>query len=246
MTNLSISTRLWLAIGAVSVAVAGLLGASGVHTLQLDRDAAEHQTRQDHVLALSLRWAGQTEVNVQRVIATVMSKDPAVGEHFKAEVKATTARINELQKELEGLADSAEEKAQLAQVALARKAYIAAREVALERVASGDIDGARTQLQGAVLPAVKAYLDTQRAFVDLEGQRSVAVRDGASAQRLTSVLWTSGLALVVLLGLGVAGWSLIRSIVRPLREVVAVSRRIGEGDLTVAVDTTRGDEIGEM
>ena len=117
MTNLSISTRLWLAISIISLAVAGLLVASGVHTLQLDREAAGHQARQDQVLALSLRWAGQTEVNVQRVIATVVSKDPAVGEHFKADVKSTTARINELQKELEGLADSAEEKAQLDQVA---------------------------------------------------------------------------------------------------------------------------------
>ncbi len=50
-------------------------------------------------------------------------------------------------------------------------------------------------------------------------------------------------ALALILG---AATTLARSIVRPLREAGELSRRIGEGDLTVPVDTDRGDEIGAL
>jgi methyl-accepting chemotaxis protein len=67
----------------------------------------------------------------------------------------------------------------------------------------------------------------------------------SSATRLKVIIALGTLASVlVLVG---AGFSLTRSIARPIRAVTAIAERIAEGDLTVQVEAgDRSDEIGSM
>ena len=244
--QLSISARLWLAIGSFAIAVVGLLAVTGVRTSALQKEARELQERQEKVLDHASRWAGLTETNVQRAVASIVASDESVATHFKAQIGDTTSRITELQKELEGLATSDTEKTQLAKVGAARKAYVDSRQAALAKRKDGDVEGARQMLQATVLPAVKTYLDEQRAFVTLQEQQGAALRDRIGQDRMKTVIGSAVFALLILVMMAIAGRSLIRSIVKPLEDAAHASRRIGEGDLTVEVDTSRTDEIGEL
>jgi methyl-accepting chemotaxis protein len=93
------------------------------------------------------------------------------------------------------------------------------------------------------------------AFAAVRDQANTAIRktldeSTASAASATTVGQTVGLAvtvLAILLCLGIA-YHTATSIVRPLRETVAVLRNIaeGEGDLTRRVNQSTGDELGEL
>ena len=226
--QLSISARLWLAIALFAVAVIGLLAVTGVRTTALQKEARELQERQEEVLDHASRWAGLTETNVQRAVASIVASDESVATHFKAQIADTTSRITELQKELEGLATSDAEKAQLAKVGAARKAYVDSRQAALAKRKDGDVEGARQMLQATVLPAVKTYLDEQRAFVTLQEQQGAALRDRIGQDRMKTVIGSGAFALLILVVMAIAGRSLIRSIVKPLEDAAHASRRIGE------------------
>ena len=242
----TIAARLWMAIGAIAAALILQAVLVGSRSIALTKAATAAEDHAERVTALASRWASQTEANVQRVVATVIGTDPALSQHFAPQIKATTAKINEIQKELETLATGDADKAQLAKVAAARKAYIDAREAVVALRAKGDAEAAGQQLRSAVLPAVTTYLAEQRAFVELQGKQADEQRAAFAAARLNSIKISGTAMVIVLAGMAVGGLLLVRSIVRPLREAGEVSRRIGDGDLTVHVDTDRRDEIGEL
>ncbi|MCA0240742.1 MAG: methyl-accepting chemotaxis protein [Proteobacteria bacterium] len=241
--------RLWLAV--VVVAVAQLLLSTGIawRSMTITQDSMAAEARTARIASLAARWAGLTEANVQRVVAGVVGSDPAVAQHFAPEIKATTAKINDLQKEMESLAASDDEKAQLARVAQRRKAYIEAREAAAALRAKGDaasVEASRRQLRDAVLPAVTAYLGEQRTFVDLELRLAEQQRADVLVAQKRSLAIGAACAGLLLLGMMIGGALLVHAIVRPLRAAGDVARRIGEGDLTAEVDTRRGDEVGDL
>ncbi|MBK7877287.1 MAG: PAS domain S-box protein [Planctomycetes bacterium] len=114
--------------------------------------------------------------------------------------------------------------------------------------ASGaELEGAQAFLAGTleptlrkdVLPRVHALeLDAEEALnEDLEtiGERS------ASAARWT--LATNAVGLLLALSLG---WFVSRSISRPVLELEAAARRVGEGDLSARVGIRTGDELGAL
>ncbi|MFT3820225.1 MAG: methyl-accepting chemotaxis protein [Rubrivivax sp.] len=244
--RLTIAARLWLAIAAVALVQTLLFGGIAWRSMHLTQDHDVAEARLQRVTALASRWAGLTETNVQRIVASVVGADAAVGAHFAPEIKATTAKINELQQEMESLAAGDDEKALLTQVAQRRKAYIAAREAAVALRAKGDAEAAQAQLRGVVLPAVTAYLGEQRAFVDLQLRLADEQREAFAAARLQTAYLAAGVTALLLLGLAVGGTLIVRSIVRPLRGAGEAAQRIGQGDLTAEVDIRRGDEVGDL
>src|SRR6185436_649033 len=56
----------------------------------------------------------------------------------------------------------------------------------------------------------------------------------------------SVLIIAALAAGGVLAFYLTRSTVRPLNDMVSVASRVAEGDLTVEIDTSRRDELGQL
>jgi methyl-accepting chemotaxis protein len=245
-TRLTIASRLWLAIAAFALVLLLLFGTVSWRSNQLTQDNQSAETRLQHVSRLASRWAGLTETNAQRVVASVIGTDPVVAAHFAPEIKATSAAISQLQQEMETLAASDEEKAQLGKVAARRATYMDARKATDALRVKGDTAAAQQQLQAVVLPAVQAYLAEQRAFVDLQEQRAAQNRATFAQARMQSVYFAGVVMALMLVGMVAYGMLLIRSIVRPLHAAGQASQRIGQGDLTVSVDTSRHDETGEL
>lgn len=60
---------------------------------------------------------------------------------------------------------------------------------------------------------------------------------------VTSFLSVGG--LIILVSIAIAWW-LVRSVTRPIRQTVDVANRVASSDLTVQVDSNRGDEFGQL
>ena len=244
--TIKIATRLWLptlVVGSIVVLMASTMALrTGGQIALADQQLREQESK----LHDAITWQGLTTANAARVLASVISSDPAVDAAMKPEIEATTARISEIQQRIDAAARGPDERAALDRIAEARKVYIAARDSARKARADGDAAAAQALLADKVKPAVTAYLAGQQAYVVLQQAHGNAVRAESGEQRMRT-LWTAvGVMVLIVLGLGIGTALLVRAICRPMDDLAAIARRIGDGDLDVEVDTRRGDEIGSV
>ena len=95
-------------------------------------------------------------------------------------------------------------------------------------------------------PAMTAYQKSQGDFVAMQERGYEATRATYAERARTLIMLASGLMLVLVLCiLGGAAW-LIRSIRQPLLAANELAARIAQGDLSLTIDTTRGDEFGDL
>ncbi|MDH0866399.1 methyl-accepting chemotaxis protein [Mitsuaria sp. GD03876] len=242
----SIATRLWIPVAVMAVmTVAMSLGAAS-RTRALLAVAQVTQEKQQQRFELALRWRGLTEANASRVQAGLAANDNAVADAMKGDIARTTESINEIQKQLEALADGDEDKAAMGKIADRRKAYIAARNEAAKLKAGGDIEGSHKALQAQVVPAIEQYLVAQQEFVALQQQRSAGLREAAGAERMRTVWGVAALMSVIVGLLALATAYFVRTISTPLKSLMAEAERIGEGDLFHVERDYNNDEIGDV
>jgi methyl-accepting chemotaxis protein len=230
MTKLSLATKLWIPAALLAVMVLVMSTASASRTAALQAAASAEQAAQQTKLELSARWMGLAEANAARAIAAAMSSDTTLAQQLKQDADATASRIAEIQRQLEASASTPDERSALAAIAQQQKAFA----------------DAVAQSKDAAKPALATMLAAQQQLVSMHEQGARALRDKSGAERMRTVWGVAAVMglLVALIALGT--WVLQRTICRPLKQVVQVAAAIGNGDLTVRIDTTRHDEIGDV
>ncbi|WP_431260427.1 methyl-accepting chemotaxis protein [Roseateles chitinivorans] len=242
----SIATRLWIPVAVMSVMTVVMSLGAASRTRTLLEVAQVTQERQQQRFELALRWRGLTEANASRVQAGLAANDNAVADAMKGDIARTTEAINEVQKQLEALAEGDEDKAAMAKIAEQRKAYIAVRNDANKLKAGGDNDGSHQALKQKVVPAIEQYLAAQQDFVVLQQKRSAALREAAGAERMRTVWGVAALMSLIVGALALATAYFVRTISAPLKSLMAEAERIGEGDLFHVERDYREDEIGDV
>ncbi|OWQ47397.1 hypothetical protein CDL60_08130 [Roseateles noduli] len=242
----SIATRLWIPVAVMSVVTVVMSLGAASRTRTLLQVAQVTQEKQQQRFELALRWRGLTEANASRVQAGLAANDNAVADSMKGDIARTSESINDIQKQLEGLAEGDEDKAAMAKIAERRQAYIAVRNEANKLKAGGDNDGSHQALKQKVVPAIEQYLAAQQDFVVLQQKRSAALRDAAGAERMRTVWGVAALMTVIVGLLALATAYFVRTISAPLKSLMAEAERIGEGDLFHVERDYRDDEIGDV
>ena len=246
MQSLRIGTRLGLGFGIVLVLLALALGLSyrqiGGVGPQLDR-LVELQRRQD----LAQDWRTQTQLNVVRTDAVSRAGGTGpVAEFFSPAIKATSARINELQESLTKVVDTDQGKTLLADIAAARKAYIDIRNQVFAQLKAGEAETALQTLETRMRPASEAYVATISKMADFQAER---VRD-ETRQVMDDARRTQLLMLVIAvacLSLGTAAaWLITRSVVAPLRQAINAAEAVGQGDLSREIQSVGNDETAQL
>ncbi|MDT7836597.1 methyl-accepting chemotaxis protein [Aquabacterium sp. OR-4] len=244
--QMKLSTRLWLPTIVQLTIVAALATVMAVQIRGSIAASSASQEAQLNKLQDATNWQGLTAANAARTIAGVVGSDPKVASTLKPQIEATSAQISELQKRIESMAETPEEKAALAKVADTRKTYIAARDTVRKLKGEGKDDEAAAALDGQMKPKMEAYTAAQAEFVKLQRERGEALLEAVGRERMKTVWAVVGVMLLVVVGMAVGAVLTVRSISAPMTQLAATARRIGEGDLTVDIDTTRKDEIGEV
>jgi methyl-accepting chemotaxis protein len=244
--NLRIGQRLLAGFGSLMALMMVIVGLAYQQFEAVKHDFAE-VVEMERRAFLATEWLGLTTLNGNRAVAIAKSGGNAqVESYFAPQVKQTTERISEIQKELEAHVTSDEGKALLARIAEQRKAYIATRSEVFALLKAGDVAGGQRVLEQRMLPASESYLKVIGAFNafehDLVRQRSEVV--DAAVDRAEAVLLV---LMAIAMGMGgLAAWLITRSVTQPLAQAVAAVRTMAGGDLTQAVPAEGRDEAADL
>ena len=244
--NLRVATKLWVAVAMITVMLGLLLTGAASRSGRLQ---AESQVRIEELttrVQLASSWAGQTEANAARTLAVVLSNEPAVEAAFKESIAATTAKISEVQKSLEGMNLGPRDKAQMEKIASHRKSMIDLRTKARQLKADGKQADAVQMIAAQYNPAVSTYLSSLQEFVKMQQQELVTARQEIEADRQVTVRMSIGFALLIIVLILIGSAWLIRSIRHPLGQAVDLAARIAGGDLSTQMQVERRDEFGDL
>ena len=244
--NLRMGHKLWLSVLAIIVLLVAVVGFAGYRSsksqAQADAVTRELATRVES----ALKWQGLTETNAARTQAMIVSSDPAVEAEFKDVIAATSAQISQVQKSLQAMELTEADKAQLAKIAAARSAMLDLRKQATQMKGEGRNDEAIALVKQSYNPAVAAYLQSLRDFVDLQQKYAIQRQSELGSDRMRTVQLAGVMVALVLAGIGLGAYFLIRSIQQPLAQAQTLAQRIAAGDLSSQEAVVRGDEFGDL
>ena len=191
-------------------------------------------------------WYRNTTGSVFRATAIAASSDPSLAQFFAPDNAEATARNTELQKTLDALLTTPEERKQFEKAGELRKAYLGFRDALTAAKKAGDPEKAKEIFDSQFLAASVAYKNAIKQVV--QSQRDEL--DAASA-RVTAATHTARTGLVVLslcsllLAAGLAWW-LSHSITGPLKQAGEVADAIANFDLSHPIHITSNDETGRL
>lgn len=161
----------------------------------------------------------------------------------------------ELSKSIGALQQNIKAKLEMPSLTPEQRDLLAAMQTGLERytkVSKDTLDMmvAGIESAGTYIPALdvefKSLTTNVQKLVDLqlESTKAGVTHTQEKSSRITYGFLFMGLASAVVCAL-MALWA-VRSVTQPLREGIETLGRVAKGDLTVQVDTRRGDEIGRL
>jgi methyl-accepting chemotaxis protein len=189
-------------------------------------------------------WTRNIHAGVRRTAAISRSSDPSLADYFKQDQEESTKSSGELQKALEPLMNSPEEKRLFKEIADVRKLYIDGRNEIVALKKDGKPEDAIKVLDEKFTPATKIYLakmgELQKNQRDQIDGYSKKIEENYAASRNLMVL----LGVVGLVVSGLMAWGLSVSITRPLKQAHRLATQVAAGDLTADIETRGKDEIG--
>jgi len=246
LKNLKIGTRLGLGFAAMLVLIAVIAG-TGMLRLANVGSATDNMMKQALVKErLANQWSNLLGPTIVRSFAMVKATDPAVVAYFGKARADSSALINPVQKKLEEMLTSPEEKKLYGDVADARAVVLEIIEKINKLKADGQsaaaMELADTKFAAGLVVyenAVANLAAHQRDKIDVVAQGIAA--DYSAGQ--TTLMVLSAIALV--LG-ALFAWRLSVGIVRPLGHAVAVAETVAGGDLSATIRVESRDEAGQL
>lgn len=177
--------------------------------------------------------------------ALLVDSPEEAGKELKRVTDARDA-IGKIFGELEKIVQSESGKATLKTVTDARTAYVQAYSVVIKLVESGDKEKARTELLTNVRKAQSAYFEALDKMIEHQTKEVERVGKEAHHNAAQSKLIISALLLIATVLAVVLSVLIIRSITKPVAELVIANEKLAGGDLTVSIFTRGQDEIGQL
>jgi methyl-accepting chemotaxis protein len=246
MKNLRIGARLGIGFALVLTLMVFMTGI-GIWRLQAVAQATHDMTQLPLAKErLVSDWYRSIHSSVRRTAAIAKSEDASLVPFFAAETKESIKVVADLQKAIEPLLTTPDEKKLWAQLMDKRKVYVSSRDAITKAKAEGQIEEANRILEQTFVPGAKVYLDLIQELLD--EQRSSIDATARDINSIYEASWQLLVALgVLVLIVGVAcAWWLTLGITRPLSKAVQVARTVTSGDLTSHIEVNSKDETGQL
>ncbi len=244
--NMSVGTKLWTGVALIILALLGTIASAGLRSARMGEASERTLTLLADKTALAVEWAGLTETTTARVQATTVSSDPTMNEMFKEPITAGMARISELQKRLQEMEKTEAEIAALARIGELRKDVLGKLARVNKLKADEDYAGAAQAMRTDFNPAVGPYLAAVRDFGQMQAGILKEAQAEQAKERAASIVVAATQVGLLILGIAVGAFFLIRNIRQPLNDTMAFAERMAAGDLTATLNNDRGDEFGAM
>jgi methyl-accepting chemotaxis protein len=245
--NLKIGVRLGLAFSIVLILTVVLTAIGAMRLQQVvvatgDMDTTIHKAR------LADLWLANSRVNRAMIEARLRATNAADLQATADKMKANSADIARIQKELETLVVLPAGKALLAEIAERRKAYVAARDEVFALQDGGQADHAQVQrlAEEKMGPTLAAYDEAVVRLSQRQTRMFDESGDYVEAIAASGRMLLAGFGLLAVLLGGALAWWLTRSITVPLRKAVTLANAVAKGDLSTRIDVQSTDEAGEL
>ena len=243
--SMRVGTRLLLGFGVVLLLLVAV-ALTGVASLEKVGNLSSSMVSDVLVKErLISEWSGLTAVNGVRTTAVVENPDPVVKARLDPLIKASSARISDIQKQLASMPKNAAEAPLYAEIADRREGYRKARDAVFKEKTAGNADAAKKLGADTLEPALAAYLDSIHKLRSF--QSALIATSSADIQASFSTGQKISIALgllAVLAGIGVA-LVITRSLLKKLGgepdDAAEIAGRIAAGDLAVPITLRDGD-----
>ncbi len=244
-SNLSVGLRLGLSFGAILL-ITALIAATGMWRIASLQGASERVATQEiEQQTLVENWASDIRLNWVRTEAFLKAIDRDYMEKLTADTAATATGIETKVKRIEGLVQGDKNRAQLATISAASKAY-QEKLTEIRELHRGGEPNVPTLVDKDLRPLADQYLksldDLRTAMAT---QLAASQSDTSTLARASQVLLGVGTLIAVALG-ALLAFTVTRSIVRPVQRGRQAAESIADGDLTHPITTTRNDETGQL
>ncbi len=246
MKDMKIGSRIAAAFGVI-VAIVVVLGIVAVSQLANVTNLAT-VAKEQHIKAFDT--VNQAE-HVQRtqgelVFRHVINEDPKVMEKIEGDLRERIRAIDALMTRYDSLGTTDEERRMSDTVQQRRARLRATRERVLELSRQLKTKEAMVLAETEFSPALQAVVEAEEVMVVHHREATQkAAADIERAAKSTQTVLTTGIALTLLLTVGIA-LLLSRSVMLPLGEMTKLIKSVSEGDLTVRGQVRAEDELGQM
>jgi methyl-accepting chemotaxis protein len=189
---------------------------------------------------------GMTELNGLRAISIARSDSLEVADIFQAQLAAGEKAAAAMETRLLAMPADADEAALLRAVTGKKSAYLGLRAELFKMKDSGRVQEVGELLDNKMPAVFQGYTGALGKLLSYQSQEAKALAQQSASQFQRSRALLIGLGLATL-GLGaVLALLLTRSIVRPLTQAVTLAEQVAAGELHVAIQHGRSDEIGQL
>jgi len=246
-SNMKIGVRLGLGFGLVLVLLSAI-AAIGIKELASVNEITNRMATQDwNKSVLANDVVDLANDNARASYELFLTADKAVIAKTLDRMESNKKTITDKLDQLEQLLYKPEGKAKLAAIREARKPYVAAFTKASTLLLEGNKrEEASHVMDRETLPALNTFLRSINELVLFQGQ--IMEESGKEA----AASYESGSRLMIVLGIisaifgaAIAFW-VTRSITRPAGQAVDIANRLAEGDLTMKIETSSRDEMGQL
>lgn len=154
--------------------------------------------------------------------------------------------LNGIFETLEATLTSPEGRRLLQALQNARAAYVRAQERTVQLIENGDKDSALILMVGEVRRTQQAYFAAADDLIAYQTELMALAAETAEAQYLSNRLMMIILAVAAVIISIFSAFMVTRSITRPLDKALDAANRLAEGDLTISIDSTSRDEMGQL
>ncbi|MYM67192.1 HAMP domain-containing protein [Pseudoduganella sp. FT55W] len=195
---------------------------------------------------LTSELLGVTELNGLRAMSIGRSDSLEVSDIFQAQLTAGEKVAAEMERKLAAMPVQDDEAALVRVVAEKKAAFLAMRGELFKFKDSGRIQEVSDLLDNKWPGVFKAYAGALEKLLAHQTQQAKALAEESSDQFEGSRALLIGLGLATLALGAVLAWMLTRSIVKPLTQAVTLAEQVASGELHVAIEHGRSDEIGQL
>ena len=243
--NMTIKSRLVLVIGMLSILLIGV-GSLGIYGLNQTNDSFRGVYEDRAVplgdLGLILDRMHRARLNA---VMSAYGRNPEIVKERQAMTNQRDAEIASTWQKYTATNLTPEEATLVENFNQQWKAYVEPRNHTMTLAAAGDYDAA---IANALSATPKFDAAHATLFKLLELQRDEGAKEYAAAQNdYKSIFMTS--ITIIALGIffaAIIGFFLIRAIVGPLNEAIAVANAVAAGDLTSRIEANSTNETGRL
>jgi len=245
LSNLSVGLRLGLSFGAILL-ITALIAATGMWRIASLQAASERVATQEiEQQTLVEDWASDIRLNWVRTEAFLKAIDRDYMDKLTADTQATATGMDAKVKRIEALVQGDTARTLLATIATARTAYND-KLTEIRELHRGGEPNVPTMVDKDLRPLADKYLkslDDLRSTMATQLAESQA--DTSTLAKASQMLLGAGTLVAVALG-ALLGFTVTRSIVRPVQQGKQAAENIADGDLTHPIVAAGNDETGQL